>query len=88
MEGYQRRRIAAVEYLCLLNPGTPLFNTSAPAKAFAGKNGVGIESGQGPFSDDRDIVSWAWCDEIDARWWQMASSKQDVVAHGQYFRAG
>ena len=30
-EGYQRQRIAAAEYLCLLNPGTPLFNTSAPA---------------------------------------------------------
>lgn len=30
-EGYQRQRIAAAEYLCLLDPGTPLFNTSAPA---------------------------------------------------------
>ena len=30
-EGYQRQRIAAAEYLCLLNPGTILFNTSAPA---------------------------------------------------------
>jgi uncharacterized protein (TIGR02270 family) len=29
--GYQRQRIAAAQYLCLLNPGTPLFNTSAPA---------------------------------------------------------
>jgi len=29
--GYQRQRIAAAEYLCLLNPGTPLFNTAAPA---------------------------------------------------------
>jgi uncharacterized protein (TIGR02270 family) len=29
--GYQRQRIAAAEYLCLLRPGTPLFNTSAPA---------------------------------------------------------
>lgn len=30
-DGYQRQRIAAAQYLCLLNPGTPLFNTSAPA---------------------------------------------------------
>ena len=30
-EGYQRQRILAAHYLCLLNPGTPLFNTSAPA---------------------------------------------------------
>lgn len=30
-EGYQRQRIAAAEYLCLLKPGTILFNTSAPA---------------------------------------------------------
>lgn len=30
-EGYQRQRIAAAEYLCLLTPGTPLFPTSAPA---------------------------------------------------------
>jgi uncharacterized protein (TIGR02270 family) len=29
--GYQHQRIAAAEYLCLLNPGTPLFNTAAPA---------------------------------------------------------
>jgi uncharacterized protein (TIGR02270 family) len=29
--GYQRQRIAAAEYRCLLRPGTPLFNTSAPA---------------------------------------------------------
>jgi uncharacterized protein (TIGR02270 family) len=29
--GYQRQRIAAAQYLCLLNPGTLLFNTSAPA---------------------------------------------------------
>lgn len=29
--GYQRQRLAAAEYLCLLRPGTPLFNTSAPA---------------------------------------------------------
>ena len=29
-EGYQRQRIAAAEYLCLLNPGTLLFNTRAP----------------------------------------------------------
>ena len=29
--GSQRQRIAAAEYLCLLNPGTPLFNTAAPA---------------------------------------------------------
>jgi uncharacterized protein (TIGR02270 family) len=29
--GYQRQRILAAHYLCLLNPGTPLFNTSAPA---------------------------------------------------------
>ncbi len=30
-DGYQRQRIAAAEYLCLVNPGTPLFNTRAPA---------------------------------------------------------
>jgi uncharacterized protein (TIGR02270 family) len=30
-EGYQRQRIVAAEYLCLLAPGTPLFPTSAPA---------------------------------------------------------
>lgn len=30
-EGYQRQRIAAALYLCLLQSGTPLFNTSAPA---------------------------------------------------------
>jgi len=30
-EGYQRQRVAAAEYLCLLQPGTPLFPTSAPA---------------------------------------------------------
>lgn len=30
-EGFQRQRIAAAEYLCLLQPGTPLFYTSAPA---------------------------------------------------------
>jgi uncharacterized protein (TIGR02270 family) len=29
--GYQRQRIAAAEWLCLLQPGTPLFNTAAPA---------------------------------------------------------
>jgi len=29
--GYQRHRILAAHYLCLLQPGTPLFNTSAPA---------------------------------------------------------
>jgi uncharacterized protein (TIGR02270 family) len=30
-EGYQRQRRAAALYLSLLQPGTPLFNTSAPA---------------------------------------------------------
>jgi uncharacterized protein (TIGR02270 family) len=30
-EGYQRQRIAAALYLCLLQPGTQLFPTSAPA---------------------------------------------------------
>jgi uncharacterized protein (TIGR02270 family) len=30
-EGYQRQRVAAAEYLCLLEPGTLLFPTSAPA---------------------------------------------------------
>ncbi|MDB5976920.1 MAG: hypothetical protein JWR07_3680 [Nevskia sp.] len=30
-EGYQRQRIAAAEYLCLLQSGTKLFPTSAPA---------------------------------------------------------
>ncbi len=29
--GFQRRRVAAAEYRCLLAPGTPLFNTAAPA---------------------------------------------------------
>jgi len=29
--GFQRQRIAAAIWLCLLNPGTPLFNTAAPA---------------------------------------------------------
>jgi uncharacterized protein (TIGR02270 family) len=29
--GHQRQRVLAAQYLCLLNPGTPLFNTSAPA---------------------------------------------------------
>ena len=29
--GYQRQRTLAAHYLCLLEPGTPLFNTSAPA---------------------------------------------------------
>jgi uncharacterized protein (TIGR02270 family) len=30
-DGFQRQRVAAAEYLCLLTPGTPLFPTSAPA---------------------------------------------------------
>ncbi len=30
-DGYQRQRILAAHYLCLLEPGTQLFNTSAPA---------------------------------------------------------
>jgi hypothetical protein len=29
--GFQRQRITAARHMCLLNPGTPLFNTSAPA---------------------------------------------------------
>jgi hypothetical protein len=29
--GFQRQRLAAAEYLSLFAPGTPLFNTSAPA---------------------------------------------------------
>jgi uncharacterized protein (TIGR02270 family) len=29
--GYQRQRMAAAVYLCLLKPGTPLFNCAAPA---------------------------------------------------------
>jgi uncharacterized protein (TIGR02270 family) len=29
--GNQRQRMLAAQYLCLLEPGTPLFNTSAPA---------------------------------------------------------
>ncbi len=29
--GHQRQRIAAAHHLCVLNPGTPLFNTSSPA---------------------------------------------------------
>ncbi|MEE2732361.1 MAG: TIGR02270 family protein [Pseudomonadota bacterium] len=28
--GFQRQRVAAAEYLCLLSPGTPLFPTAAP----------------------------------------------------------
>ena len=31
--GYQRQRVLAAHYLCLLEPGTPLFNTSAPGLA-------------------------------------------------------
>lgn len=30
-DGYQRQRFAAAQYLCLLHPGTPLFNCAAPA---------------------------------------------------------
>jgi uncharacterized protein (TIGR02270 family) len=30
--GDQRQRMVAAHYLCLLEPGTPLFNTSAPAR--------------------------------------------------------
>ena len=30
-DGFQRQRIAAAEYLTLMNPGTPLFNCAAPA---------------------------------------------------------
>jgi uncharacterized protein (TIGR02270 family) len=30
-DGYQRQRIAAAHFLCLLRPGTPLFNCAAPA---------------------------------------------------------
>lgn len=30
-DGYQRQRIAAAHHLCLLQPGTPLFNCAAPA---------------------------------------------------------
>lgn len=30
-DGYQRQRIAAAHHLCLLRPGTPLFNCAAPA---------------------------------------------------------
>ena len=30
-DGFQRQRFAAAQYLCLLQPGKPLFNTSAPA---------------------------------------------------------
>jgi uncharacterized protein (TIGR02270 family) len=29
--GFQRQRAAAAQHLCLLNPGTPLFNVAAPA---------------------------------------------------------
>lgn len=29
--GFQRQRLAAAEHLCLLQPGTPLFNVAAPA---------------------------------------------------------
>jgi uncharacterized protein (TIGR02270 family) len=31
-EGFQRQRIAAAQYLCLLQPGTRLFPTAAPAR--------------------------------------------------------
>ncbi|MEJ2379441.1 MAG: TIGR02270 family protein [Pseudolabrys sp.] len=30
-EGFQRQRLAAADYLCLLEPGAPLFNVKAPA---------------------------------------------------------
>jgi uncharacterized protein (TIGR02270 family) len=30
-DGFQRQRRLAAQYLCLLNPGTPLFNIAAPA---------------------------------------------------------
>jgi uncharacterized protein (TIGR02270 family) len=30
--GFQRQRAAAAEYLCLLTPGTPLFNVAAPTR--------------------------------------------------------
>jgi len=30
-EGFQRQRVAAAQYLCLLRPGTVLFNCAAPA---------------------------------------------------------
>ncbi len=30
-KGYQRQRIAAAYHLCLMNPGTPLFEWRAPA---------------------------------------------------------
>jgi uncharacterized protein (TIGR02270 family) len=30
-QGYQGQRVLAAQYLCLLEPGTPLFNISAPA---------------------------------------------------------
>jgi uncharacterized protein (TIGR02270 family) len=30
-DGFQRRRIAAAHYRCLLSPGTPRFNVAAPA---------------------------------------------------------
>lgn len=29
--GFQRQRTVAAEYLCLMKPGTPMFNTAAPA---------------------------------------------------------
>jgi uncharacterized protein (TIGR02270 family) len=31
-EGFQRQRAAAAVHLCLLKPGTPMFNTAAPAR--------------------------------------------------------
>lgn len=30
--GFQRQRMAAAEHLCVLTPGTPLFNTAAPTR--------------------------------------------------------
>jgi uncharacterized protein (TIGR02270 family) len=45
---YQRQRLLAAHYLCLLEPGTPLFNTSAPAqrqqKLLASMPGAGAPS--------------------------------------------
>ena len=30
-EGFQHQRIPAADYLCLIDPSTPLFSTAAPA---------------------------------------------------------
>ena len=42
--GFQRQRIAAAEYLTLLTPGTPLFNTAAPTESTAVRSSLAVSS--------------------------------------------